>query len=114
MIFPNDYFFKPPEFYFKTKIFHPNISENGLISMDTLQDEWSPVLAPFNKVILSVQSLLDDPNPNDFLNPKAANLYKNDIKKYEEMVREYTSKFANLSIFKTKLKKFDFEIKILK
>ena len=81
MIFPDDFPFKPPKFIFKTKIFHPNISKNGLVSVDILQFEiWSPTIYPFEKTILSVQSLLDDPNPDDFLNEEAAKLLKKDKK----------------------------------
>ena len=38
MIFHDDFPFKPPKFIFKTKIFHPNISKNGLVSVDILQE----------------------------------------------------------------------------
>ena len=38
MEFPKDFPFKPPEFYFKTKIFHPNINpeRGGFICCHTL------------------------------------------------------------------------------
>ena len=57
---------------------------------------WSPVLTNFWVIIYSIQSLLDDPNPDNFLNETAANLYKKDRKIYDETVREL-SQFANYS-----------------
>ncbi len=61
---------------------------------------------PFDKIILSVQSILNDPNPNDFLNKEAAKLFIENKEKYEETVIEYTKKFANYDNFKKDLKEF--------
>ena len=111
----NDNFpFSPPKFYFISNIFHPNISENGYVSVDILEDQWSPALMDFGKIIISVQSLLDDPNPDIFLNEMAAKLYKEDKSKYDETVREYTSLFANYSKYLETIKKMDIKINTLK
>ena len=77
-----------------TEIFHPNVFENGLVSVDILYDQWSPVLYNISPIIYSIQSLLNEPNPDDFLNKEAAKLYKEDKKTYDKTVREYTSVFA--------------------
>ena len=97
ILYSSYYPMKPPKFYFISSIFHPNISDNGFVSVDILYRNWSPALCYFEAIIYSVQSLLDDPNPDDFLNETAAKLYKNDRKLYDETVREYTSQFANYS-----------------
>ena len=111
----NDNFpFLPPKFYFISNIFHPNISENGYVSVDILEDQWSPPLMDFEKIIISIQSLLDDPNPDIFLNEMAAKLYKEDKSKYDETVREYTSLFANYSKYLETIKKMDIKINTLK
>ena len=111
----NDNFpFSPPKFYFISNIFHPNISENGYVSVDILEDQWSPPLMDFEKIIISIQSLLDDPNPDIFLNEMAAKLYKEDKSKYDETVREYTSLFANYSKYLETIKKMDIKINTLK
>ena len=52
-------------------------------------------------------SLLDDPNPDDFMNEIAAKLYKKDRNIYNETVRYYTSQFANYSKFLEDVKNFD-------
>ena len=112
MVLPEDYVFKPPKFFFRTKIFHPNIDEFGLVSVDILREQWSPAIYPFNKIIISVQSLLDDPNPNDFVNEKAAKLYKENIHEYEQTVRQYTSKYANFEAVQKELEKLNFKMEL--
>ena len=99
ILFPEQYPFPPPKFIFISNIFHPNISENGFVSVDILQNQWSPALVKFGSIIYCIQSLLNEPNPDDFLNERAAKLYKEDKQKYDKTVREYTTQFANYSKF---------------
>ena len=45
-------------------------------------------------VLLSICSLLTDPNPDDPLVPDIAKIYKEDRKKYNETAKEWTRKYA--------------------
>lgn len=46
------------------------------------------------QVLLSICSLLTDPNPDDPLVPEIAHMYKTDRAKYEATARSWTQKYA--------------------
>jgi len=89
---PEDYPHKSPSIKFLNKIYHPNISQyDGSICLDILKENWKPVYS-LRTILMSIISLLSDPNPDSPLNGEAAALYKNgktskeDRRKYTKMI----------------------------
>ena len=81
----NDYPRKPPQIFFVSKIFHPNVYRDGKICIDILQGQWSPTLKIVSALV-SIQSMLDDPNPFSPANSEAASLYKKSKEEYKKQI----------------------------
>ncbi|KAH7927736.1 hypothetical protein BV22DRAFT_1084545 [Leucogyrophana mollusca] len=73
--FPSNYPYTAPTIKFETPCYHPNVDiVGGAICLDILQDKWSAVYS-VQTVLLSLQSLLGEPNNASPLNPDAAGLW---------------------------------------
>ncbi|KAG2159122.1 ubiquitin-conjugating enzyme/RWD-like protein [Suillus bovinus] len=89
----NDYPFSAPKVTFVTRIYHMNISDKGNICIDILKQNWSPALSLF-KVMLSLSSLLTDPNPQDPLVPSIATEYVRNRVQHDRTARRWTELYA--------------------
>lgn len=94
---PNEYPFKPPSVQFKTKIYHPNIDNEGRICLDTLnmppKGSWKPALN-IRTVLTTIQALMSTPNPDDGLMPEISEQYVRDRAAFERIAREWTRRHA--------------------
>lgn len=85
--FPHDYPHKPPVVRFTTRVFHPNVYQDGSICLDILDKEWSPVFDVCG-ILTSIQSLLTDPNNKSPANKEAAILYTENRSEYIRKVKD--------------------------
>jgi ubiquitin-conjugating enzyme E2 C len=86
--FPNAYPYEAPNVTFTTPCFHPNVDQYGNICLDILKEKWS---AAYNirTILLSIQSLLADPNLDSPLNGHAATLWPNEEDYKKRLAEEY-------------------------
>ncbi|KAI8869243.1 hypothetical protein GQ42DRAFT_30739 [Ramicandelaber brevisporus] len=91
--FPQEYPFKSPKLTFRTRIYHCNVDSQGNICLDILKNDWSPALTT-TKVLLSILSLLTDPNPYDPLVPNIAQQYLNNRDTHDRTAAEWTRRYA--------------------
>ncbi|GFZ43132.1 E2 ubiquitin-conjugating enzyme [Saitozyma sp. JCM 24511] len=88
LTFPPEYPYKPPTIKFDTPCYHPNVAmKGGEICLDILQDKWSAVYS-VHTVLVSLQSLLGDPNNASPLNVEAAELWA-DQEAFKKVVASY-------------------------
>ena len=69
-----------------TKVYHPNIDNDGNICLNILREDWKPVLN-INSVIYGLQFLFLEPNADDPLNKEAAHVLRTDRRKFEQNVK---------------------------
>lgn len=86
LTFDEEYPQHPPEVTFLSEVFHPNVYPNGDLCLDILKNRWSPSY-DVQSVLLSVQSLLNDPNTKSPANPEASKLYQENYEEYKRRVK---------------------------
>ncbi|KAJ3153950.1 hypothetical protein HDU89_008817 [Geranomyces variabilis] len=90
IVLPTTYPFVPPKMRFITPVYHPNVSSvTGAICLDILKDEWTPVLT-LKTVMISLQSLLCDPVPDNPQDAEVASHYMRDRKGFDQTARQWT------------------------
>ncbi|KAK8062706.1 hypothetical protein PG997_014803 [Apiospora hydei] len=91
---PTEYPFRPPVMKFDTKVWHPNISsQTGAICLDTLSTAWSPVLT-IKSSLLSLQSLLESPEPKDPQDAEVARMMMADPDGFNAKAHEWAISHA--------------------
>ncbi|KAI1420512.1 ubiquitin-conjugating enzyme [Xylaria sp. FL1777] len=93
---PADYPFKAPQVNFATRIYHPNVTNDSLgnICLGLLKAEnWKPA-SRVRAVLDAVRQLLVEPNPDDPLEARIADEYRNNRPEFDKNVRGYVTRYA--------------------
>jgi ubiquitin-protein ligase len=103
MIFPNNYPFSPPIFKFITNFNHPNIYPDGSICIsilhegtdqynyESIMERWSPSQT-IDTIIMSILSLLPNPNLESPANIDAKILWEKDWNNYKKYIYKLINK----------------------
>ncbi|KAK3706721.1 SUMO conjugating enzyme Hus5 [Vermiconidia calcicola] len=77
-----------PEGKFIPPLFHPNVYPSGTVCLSILNEEegWKPAIT-IKEILLGIQMLLDEVNPESPAQAEAYNLYKKDRAAYEKKVK---------------------------
>ncbi|ROT80503.1 ubiquitin-conjugating enzyme E2 C [Penaeus vannamei] len=86
--FPCSYPYSAPTVKFVTPCFHPNVDRHGNICLDILKEKWSASY-DVRSILLSIQSLLGEPNNDSPLNGHAAELWANQVAYKKHLVEQY-------------------------
>ncbi|RVD80282.1 uncharacterized protein DFL_008183 [Arthrobotrys flagrans] len=88
MVFPEEYPTKPPKCKFVPPLFHPNVYPSGTVCLSILNEDegWKPAIT-IKQILLGIQDLLDDPNPESPAQAEAYNLFKKDRTAYDKRIR---------------------------
>ncbi|VUZ52622.1 unnamed protein product [Hymenolepis diminuta] len=102
--FPQDYPNRPPKMQFITDMWHPNISPTGNVCISILhepgedrfgyerpEERWLPVHT-VETIIMSVISMLAEPNPDSPANVDAAKMFRDDYEGFKRKVGQTVRK----------------------
>lgn len=90
---PDDFPFERPHVTSITRIWHPNIEETGAICLNILRDNYTPAI-DIAFLIVGLQFLFEEPNPESPLNQEAANQFKTDKLSFMNRVQQYIQKYC--------------------
>jgi len=89
MEFTEEYPSKPPKCKFVPTLFHPNIYPSGTVCLSILNEDkgWKPSIT-IKQLLIGIQDLLDNPNPDDPAQKEPYLAFKNNRAEYNRKVRE--------------------------
>merc|ERR1711976_83500 len=88
---------KHPECKFVTPIYHPNVSlSDGCICVDILGSAWSPANS-IKALLISLQLLMQDPEPNDPMESGIAREYKENREEFNENCKKHIKEHGILN-----------------
>ena len=96
LTFPTDYPFKPPTFNWETKIYHPNVTNDGKGSMCLgilKPSEWKPS-SKIDNALEFVRQLLIEPDVENAIEAPIAEQYARNRKQFTVEAASWTKKYA--------------------
>ncbi|XP_042709386.2 ubiquitin-conjugating enzyme E2 G2 isoform X1 [Chrysemys picta bellii] len=106
--FPLDYPLSPPKMRFTCEMFHPNIYPDGRVCISILHapgddpmgyessaERWSPVQS-VEKILLSVVSMLAEPNDESGANVDASKMWREDREQFNRIAKQIVQKSLGL------------------
>uniref|UniRef100_A0A7S1ZEF8 E2 ubiquitin-conjugating enzyme n=2 Tax=Ditylum brightwellii TaxID=49249 RepID=A0A7S1ZEF8_9STRA len=105
LVFPPDFPNMPPTMTFISEMWHPNVYEDGKVcisilhppgedemnSQESADERWRPILG-VEAILMSVISMLSDPNDESPANLDAAVQWRNDRQGFKKKVRQVVRK----------------------
>lgn len=98
--FPNDYPLSPPVMKFTSPIYHPNVYKDGTVCISILHapgddpnmyelasERWSPIQS-VEKILISVMSMLSEPNDESGANIDASKMWRDNRQEFNRIVRK--------------------------
>merc|ERR1712150_257031 len=110
LTFPSDYPLSPPKMKFTCDLFHPNIYPDGRVCISILHapgddpmgyessaERWSPVQS-VEKILLSVVSMLAEPNDESPANVDVSKIWRNNRDDFDRIAGECVRKSLGIRI----------------
>ncbi|XP_047071188.1 SUMO-conjugating enzyme SCE1-like [Lolium rigidum] len=92
--FNENYPSNPPTCKFPAGFFHVNVYSTGAVCLSILSSGWKPSIT-VKQVLVGIQELLDDPNPNSAAQGFCNELYKKNMPEYKNRVRQQAKQYPS-------------------